>query len=164
VTREEQNERFLKWTGEHHGIVRKVARSFAAGAEQDDLYHEILVALWQAIPSWRGDAKPSTFIYRVAHNYALTWTRSRRNYARALDRFGREPAPAGPDRTEELLEVLYAAIRELPEADRSLVLLSLDGLPYREIAEVLGISETNVGVRLNRARKKLSEQLKEKTQ
>jgi RNA polymerase sigma factor (sigma-70 family) len=163
VTREEQNERFLQWAGEHHAIARKVARSFAGGAGQDDLYQEILVAIWLAIPSWRGDAKPSTFIYRVAHNYALTWTRSRRNYARALDRFGREPAAAAPDRTEELLEILYTAIRALPEADRSLVLLSLDGLSYREIAEVLGISETNVGVRLNRARKKLSEQLKEIT-
>ena len=163
MTREEQNERFLKWTGDHHAIVRKVARAFATGADQDDLRQEILAAIWQAIPSWRGDAKPSTFIYRIAHNYALTWTRSRRNYARALDRFAREPAPAGPDNIQELLELLYASIRDLPEVDRSLVLLSLDGLAYREIAEVLGITESNVGVRLNRARKKLSDRIRETT-
>lgn len=145
--------------------MHKVARAFATGADQHDLYHEMLVALWQSVPAWRGDSKPSTFVYRVAHNYALSWTRTRRNYRRAVEQFGRESTSTadrgGDNGREELLDRLYAAIRELPELDRSLVLLSLDGLPYRDMADVLGISETNVGVRLNRARKQLTENLKE---
>jgi RNA polymerase sigma factor (sigma-70 family) len=166
VTREQQNECFLQWAGEHHLLLRKVTRSFAFGSDQDDLYQEMLVAVWQAIPAWRGDAKPSTFIYRVAHNYALTWMRTRRNYSRAVERFGREAAPSsvGSEFSDSLLDQLYAAIRELPELDRSLVVLSLDGLPYKEIAEILGLSETNVGARLTRARALLTDKLREQEQ
>jgi RNA polymerase sigma-70 factor (ECF subfamily) len=60
----------------------------------------------------------------------------------------------------ETVEQLYAAIRKLPKSDAALVLLYLDGLSYRDIADVLGISESNVGVKLNRAKKALSEQMK----
>jgi len=165
VTREQQNDYFLKWASEHNLLLRKVARSFAFGADQEDLYNEMLVAVWQAIPAWRGDAKPSTFVYRVAHNYALTWTRTRRNYSRAVERFGREAAsPTGSTYPDALLNQLYAAIRELPELDRSLVLLSFDGLPYKEIGEILGLSESNVGARLTRARARLTETLREQDQ
>ena len=65
-----------------------------------------------------------------------------------------------PTREDEMLEQLYLAIRELPKLDASLALLHLDGVSYREMSEVLGITESNVGVKLNRIRKQLAERLK----
>ena len=77
----------------------------------------------------------------------------------------RDACAIGRERISDgLLDQLYAAIRELPELDRSLVLLSLDGLPYKEIAEILGLSETNVGARLTRARAQLTDKLREQEQ
>lgn len=149
---------------DHAGIVRKVARSFARDNDIAELQQEIQIAIWQALPSFRGESKASTFVYRVAHNYALTWTRKRVTERRTLEEFRRQPRlpahqsdPAGG----ELLDRLYVSIRRLPEIERSIVLLSLDELSYREMADVLGISETNVGVRLNRARKRLAELMEE---
>jgi len=70
------------------------------------------------------------------------------------------PEPHGQTRDEELVQQLYVAIRQLPKLDASLALMHLDGLSYREMSEVLGITESHVGVKLNRIRKKLAEMLK----
>jgi len=70
-----QNARFVEWLEDHRGIVVKVARSFATGRDVDDLVQEILVRLWKSASTFRGDSAPSTWIYRVALNRALTWQR-----------------------------------------------------------------------------------------
>lgn len=125
---------------------------------------ELLLAVWKAIPAFRLEAQPSTFIYRVTHNAAMTWQRTRRNYRRKVEQFSTmgpvaEAGGAAPD--AERLEGLYAAIRALSPLDRSLILLSLDGLSYREMAALHGLSEGNVGARLTRLRQKLATTLKE---
>ena len=149
---------------DHAAILYRVAAGFAVGAARDALMQELLLALWQAIPAFRGDAQPATFIYRVSHNAALSWKRSERR------RDARQEGPAAlegiasataDDADRELLERVYARIRELPELDRSLVLLSLDGLSYREMAEIHGLSEGNVGVRLSRSKARLVHHFKE---
>jgi RNA polymerase sigma-70 factor (ECF subfamily) len=115
----------------------------------------MMLALWHAVPAFRGEASPSTFIYRVVHNTALTWYRRRRRRVptEALD----ETAHAAPVSVKvERSEALYRAIRQLPELDRSLVLLYLDEVSYRDISALLGITSSNVGVRLNRIRKRLA--------
>jgi RNA polymerase sigma factor (sigma-70 family) len=126
-----------------------------------------MLAMWQAVPAYRSTARPSTFIYRVAHNAALTWKRTQRNYRERVDRFEalqsiETPAvePLG-DRERETLAVVYSAIRRLPPLDRSLILLHLDGVSYAEMAEIHGLSESNVGVRLTRLKQKLSDSMKE---
>jgi len=149
-------DRFQTWIADHIGVLHRIARAFALGADQHDLLQELLIALWRAAPSFRGDSAPSTFIFRVAHNRALTW---RRTEARRRRRDGeyhrmRVDEPSGED---PLLDRLYAAIRQLDPLDRSLVLLSLEGQSYAQIAVLHGLSETNVGARLTRARKKLAE-------
>ena len=141
------------------GIIQKAARSFALH-DEDDLRQELLVALWQSIPSYRGDCKPSTFVYRVTHNYALTWARTQANYRKKLERYGQEPSP-GPSRESELLERLYQVIRQLPQVDRSPALLYLDDLSYSEMSKILGMSESSIGVRLHRLKQRLSEQFEE---
>ena len=158
---------FKRWLTQHTGLVFKVARAFApSDADRDDLVQEILLQLWRSLPHFEGKAKESTWIYRVALNTALAWHRSenkRRTAHSPLVAIEELPDPDDPvaREREELVARLYAAIRRLPKVDAALVLLYLDDLSYREMADVLGLSETNVGVKLNRARKTLAELMKE---
>jgi RNA polymerase sigma-70 factor, ECF subfamily len=155
---------FLGWLDRHASVVLKVARAYTrTDADRQDLAQDILLQLWQSAPRFGGRAAEATWVYRVALNTALGWHRKeswRRDRQRPLadveipDRF---PDPA----QREAVERLYAAIHRLPPPDVALVLLHLDDLSYRQMAEVLGTSEGNVGVRLNRVKKALAEFLRE---
>lgn len=160
----EQHQLFDCWTRDHGAILHHVAHGFAEGDDRQDLMQELLLAVWKAIPAFRLEAQPSTFIYRVTHNAAMTWQRTRRNYRRKVEQFnalGPVAEAGGVAPHAERLAALYAAIRALPPLDRSLILLSLDGLSYREMAVLHGLSEGNVGARLTRLRQKLAITLKE---
>jgi RNA polymerase sigma-70 factor, ECF subfamily len=161
LTREEQHQRFVEWAHAFDSMLWKAARSFATGADQDDLHQELLLALWRAVPAFRGEAKASTFVYRVVYNYALTWTRKPNRHEVGLEQAAEVAALAGGDETETQLEKLYEQIRDLKPLDRTLVLLYLDEIGYREMAEITGVSESNVGVRLNRVKKFLAQRLQE---
>jgi RNA polymerase sigma-70 factor, ECF subfamily len=161
LNREEQHQRFVEWAHAFDSMLWKAARSFATGADQDDLHQELLLALWRAVPAFRGEAKPSTFVYRVVYNYALTWTRKPNRHEVGLEQAADLAAHAGGDETETQLEKLYEQIRDLKPLDRTLVLLYLDEIGYREMAEITGLSESNVGVRLNRVKKLLARRLQE---
>ena len=160
----EQHEQFERWVRDHGAVLHHVANGFAEGDDRKDLMQELLVAVWKAVPAFRNAARPSTFIYRVSHNAALTWKRTQRNYRRKMDAF-ESLAPTDPggravDPSAALLERVYAEIRKLPPLDRSLVLLSLDGVSYADMAHIHGLSESNVGVRLNRAKQQLARSMK----
>ena len=159
---------FKRWLAEHGGAVLKVARAYTFSADDcQDLVQEILLQAWRSLPRFEGRASPSTWLYRVALNTALGWQRKeRRRRMRQRSILEIDLAVAGPDGCQrtaqrEVVERLYAAIRQLPKTDAALVLLYLDDLSYREMAEVLGISESNVGVKLNRARKTLGRLMEE---
>jgi RNA polymerase sigma factor (sigma-70 family) len=160
----EQQQRFAAWLRDYSAILHHVVNGFAAGDDRNDLLQEVLLAVWKSIPAFRGQAKPSTYLYRVSHNAALLWIRTEKNYRRRVAQYGAESLQGfGNDSdalTDERLVKLYAAIRELKPVDRSLMLLSLDGLSYREMAEVLGLSESNVGVKINRIKTQLTQTLK----
>jgi len=159
---------FGVWLEDHRGIIVKVTRSFAISmADQADLQQELLLQLWISLPSYSGEAKPSTWIYRVCLNTALTWRRGTSRREKRIEptseiaRFATEAgSPADRAGERELLEKLYSAIHALPSSDRVLVLLSLDEVPYREIAEITGLTENHVGVALTRARRRLATLLK----
>lgn len=160
----EQQQRFADWTREHSPILHHVVNGFAAGGDRNDLLQEVLLAVWKSIPAFRGQARPTTYLYRVCHNAGLLWIRTEKNYRRRVEQFG-VSAPGGfgtdPDAlADERLAKIYSAIHLLKPLDRSLMLLSLDGLSYREMAEVLGLSESNVGVKLNRIKNQLAQTLK----
>lgn len=146
---------------DHAGLFMRVARGFTDNAaDRDELRQEILVALWQALPQFRAQAKLSTYVYRVAHSTALNWKRSRQRYARKIEGYAVEPTDtAAAPHEQERLEWLYARIREFPPADRTLLLLYLDKVGYAEIAEITGLSESNIGVRLHRLKQQLSAQI-----
>jgi len=163
MDRTQQHQCFERWMADHIAILFRVVNGFAEGDDRHDLLQEIMLAVWKAIPSFRGQAQPTTFIYRVSHNAALTWRRKRQNYAKRVQQYEQSGAMnAALDHAQpmdERLEQLYAAIRRLPEVDRSLVLLALDGLSYQEMAAIHGISESNVGARLTRIRQQLTKTL-----
>jgi RNA polymerase sigma factor (sigma-70 family) len=149
-------ERFYAWISAHMGVLHRIARAFATGADRHDLLQEMLLALWRAAPAFRGESAETTFIYRVAHNCALTWRRgetTRRKRQAEYERLRVDELTA----EDPLLARLYAAIRTLPSLDRSLLVLALEGQSYSEIATIHGLSESNVGARLTRARTKLTQ-------
>jgi len=159
---------FKAWLEEHRGIVVKVTRLFAhTPSDAADLQQELLLQLWISLSSFAGQEKPSTWIYRVCLNTALTWRRSAVRRERRIEPgvdlsqiTAHAASPADSAGEQELLANLYAAIHAMPEFDRALVLLLLDGLAYREIAEITGLTENHVGVALTRARKRLAELMK----
>ena len=148
----------------HRGIVFKLANAYCpAGEERDDLVQEICLQLWRSYPGYDRARRFSTWMFRVALNTAISFARS----ARARDGRGvplESPAAAlvaAPpvDESDRRLATLHLFLQRQSELDRALVLLYLDDRSYREIAEVLGISETNVGTRLNRCKEKMRQQL-----
>ena len=154
----------MTWLGEHGSSVMKVARAYTLTSEEcQDLAQEILLQAWRSLPKFESQASAATWFYRVALHTALNWQRKdkpRRARQQTLLEV-RTVATDGPDSAEqaqhrEIVEQLYKAIHQLPSIDTALVLLYLDDLSYREIADVLGISESNVGVKLNRAKRTLS--------
>lgn len=162
---------FKSWLIEHCGAVLKVARAYTLTTEVcQDLAQEILLQVWRSLPQFQGRASASTWTYRVALNTALGWRRKEhRRRARQQPLFEVEDlSVAGLDSAQQIVQReavkrLNAAIRQLPKTAAALVLLYLDDLSYRQIAEVLGISESNVGVKLNRAKKALCELMKEES-
>jgi RNA polymerase sigma-70 factor (ECF subfamily) len=167
MTTHEQEAIFRRWFDQHLGLVLKVVRGCAAPQDQDDLFQDVLLQVWLSIPSFRGDARETTWIYRVAFNTALARRRGDRRRRDGHDRFVKfgespqsQPSHVDAPPEQEIVERLYAAIRQLARVDASLALMHLDGLSYQEMAEVIGISENYIGVKLNRIRKQLADQLK----
>ena len=156
---QDRQQRFLEALRPHRGALRKVANLYARdAADREDLEAEVVLQLWRSFEGFRGDAAFSTFLYRVALNTALMWSRR----AGSGPRVDREVAveelgTVADERDDEDVRRLYAAIRALRPVDRALVLLALEGRSHREIAEVTGLSTDNVGVRLSRCRARLRE-------
>ncbi|HVZ30711.1 MAG TPA: sigma-70 family RNA polymerase sigma factor [Asticcacaulis sp.] len=151
---------FAAWVGPHIGMLRRISRAFAAAADQNDLLQELLISAWKAYPNFRGESSAATFLYRVAHNRALTWKRKEGlrlfRFWQAAPDIAAVVADSGNPEDHRRLEALYAAIRQLAPVDRSLILLSLEGASYAEMAALHGLSESNIGARLSRARTRLT--------
>jgi RNA polymerase sigma-70 factor (ECF subfamily) len=168
---EDQKSVFMNWLADHGSAVVKVARAYTLTSEEcQDLAQEILLQAWRSLPKFAGKATAATWFYRVALHTAMNWHRKdkpRRARQQPLLEV-QNVVTQGCDSAEqaqqrETVEQLYHAIHRLPKADAALVLLYLDELSYQEMAAVLGISESNIGVKLNRAKKALSELMKEES-
>ena len=154
----------MDWLGEHSLSVMKVARAYTLTSEEcHDLAQEILLQAWRSLPKFEGRANAATWFYRVALHTTMNWQRKDKHRRSKQQPFVELQAlttdvtdSAEQAQQRDTVEQLYKAIHQLPKPDAALVLLYLDELSYREMAEVLGISESNVGVKLNRAKKSLS--------
>jgi RNA polymerase sigma-70 factor (ECF subfamily) len=152
---------------ENGAALRRLAASYAASGDRDDLLQEIAMAVWRALPKFRGECSERTFLFRIAHNRCITHL-SRRRPTVSLDEVEVEPQAPGAGTEAELSEEqererLLRAVRRLPMIYREVTVLVLEGLDYSTIADIMGISESNVGVRLNRARQQLKTLIEEKS-
>ena len=169
----DQNSVFLNWLEQHSSSVMKVARAYTLTSEEtQDLAQEILLQAWRSLPRFRGHSSIATWFYRVALHTAMNWhrkdkpRRSRQQPLLEVQALTDDSSDAGGAeqlQQRETIAQLYQAIHQLPKTDAALVLLHLEEFSYREMAEVLGITENNIGVKLNRAKKALGELMKEST-
>ena len=146
----------------HAGILHKIIRFYADDPEdRRDLRQEMLYEAWRAYPSFRGESAFSTWLYRVALNTALTFRRKtlRRVPTSELELAQQQAA----DMTEPLspqAELLYQAIRQLPEADRAIITLHFDGYDNDAVADMMGLTKNHVAVKLHRIKTVLENRLK----
>ena len=155
-----REQRFLTLLKANLPALGRLSGSYAGSTgERDDLLQEIALALWQALPRFRGECSERTFLFRIAHNRCINHI-SRRRPMESLQAMELDPADdARPielalGQAQESARLLQA-VQRLPLIQRQVIVLALEDMDYQEIASVLGISETNVGVRLNRARTSL---------
>ncbi|MEP7345726.1 MAG: RNA polymerase sigma factor [Gemmatimonadaceae bacterium] len=157
MTRATDDARFEELLRTHSGSLRRLCALYESDVtERDDLVQDIAFAIWRALPSFRGESSEKTFVYRIAHNRVLSHRFKKRlpavplSAAEEIADPAANPAAAAEQASER--ERLLNAVRLLPENLREPVVLRLEGLTDREIADVLGLSEGNVAVRLTRAR------------
>jgi len=160
VSRPDIEERFQALLDSNGGALVRLAASYTRStSDRDDLLQEIAMALWQALPRFRGECSERTFLFRIAHNRCLAHLSRRRPLVALEEEESRleDPRPPADLQLSEAQrgEQLVRAVHRLPLIYRQVITLTLEGLSYRDVAQVLGISESNVGVRLNRARQLL---------
>lgn len=142
-----------------HGLV---GLYFSLAEDRKDLFQEIVLQLWKAYPSFKGESKVSTWIYRIALNTVFTRIRKERAGPKSeslSEKNWEIPNPQELDGLDEATHALYQAIRQLGELDRAIIMLYLDEHSYQEIATVLELSKTNVSTRINRIKIKLEKLL-----
>ena len=158
ATAADRERSFLELLASYGPRLRRIARSYARGADREDLHQEILCQIWRSLPTFRGDAALGTWVYRVALNTALTFARVRKRRPVEVPHAEGEPdlhpAPVvALGREEAILDEFLASLDDL---DRSLLILYLDGLSHEEAAQVTGLRAGTVGVRLHRIKERYS--------
>lgn len=150
---------FVELLEKHQNIVHKVCRLYTNNQQaHNDLFQEITIQLWKAYPKFRGDAKFSTWMYRVGLNTAITLYRKskRRINTQEFESVSFKIKSEPYDDTEDQqLKLLYSAVHQLNDIEKALVFLYLEDKKYTEISETLGITEVNARVKMNRVKKKL---------
>lgn len=151
-----RQQRFLEIADLYKEVIARVCSVYSSeSAPFADLYQEVMINLWIGMESWRGDAKMSTWIYRLAINTCITWQRRNRRHTATLSLEGAFDIPDSTDDPTRSIKELYNIIGQLNPFDKALITLWLDEKSYDEISVILGITKTNVATRLNRVRKKL---------
>lgn len=159
---------FLRLIDQFEPALRRLAAAYLdGGGDREDLFQEIALALWQAIPRFRGEASERTWLYRIAHNVAISSSAKVHRRGRAEAPIPEEfehPSPSA-DAEQALLrkekrQALLVSLRSLAATDRQIVLLHFEGLSYTEIEEVTGLTEAAIATRLTRIRTKLKEEIR----
>lgn len=153
---------FITQVNQCHGLILKLIGLYAYSVEdRNDMYQEILLNAWKGLPAFRGEAKFSTWIYQIALNtiFTLNRKRARMSYQDTMKHFI-IPVNLNHDEKEDVRR-LYVAIRQLPEADRAIITLHLEGYSNQEVAELIGIKPNHVGVKLHRLKNQLQTLLKQ---
>ncbi|MBV9962782.1 MAG: sigma-70 family RNA polymerase sigma factor [Parafilimonas sp.] len=154
----EAEKQFEKHIKEYELLIYKVCRIYAyTNADRQDLFQDIIVQLWHAYLKFKGESKLSTWMYRVAINTAITGLRKKKDFIQSYEH-ATLPTHISDDNSlhaEERLQEMYKAIEQLNQIEKAVVMLYLEEKTYEEMEEILGITQGNLRVKMNRIKEKL---------
>ena len=151
---------FTEWMRQHKGIIFKVIRAYCSRLQdQEDLFQEITLQVWNSIPKFEGHSKPSTWIYRISFYCASNWVRHQKNNLKRQELFEENRHLLRPSEVSEnpRIKWLYKRIQQFPEPDRMIILLYLDRQSHQQVSEIIGLKTNNIAVRINRIKKRLNQ-------
>ena len=154
----EQHQIFQEWLDEYRALLFKIIKSYAFSTEdQNDLFQEVCLQTYRSIPNFRAESAVSTWLYRIALNTAIKWSTQEKKHTDGHQEIEKmtNVLKTGEELKDERMNWLYSEIQKFDEIDRSLILLLLEGCRYREMSEMMGISESNIGVKIHRIKKQL---------
>ena len=158
-----KNKAFKKLLNENRQVIFKICRAYSNNDQEfEDYYQEVALQIWKSYDRFRNEAKISTWTYRISLNVCLSQIRNKKN---RISAYSLKPDLDLSNEVQQVnreqIEKLYVAIRKLKKVDRAIILLYLEEVKYKEMAEILGISISNIGVKINRIKKELKEKLNE---
>ncbi|NGP87430.1 RNA polymerase sigma factor [Fodinibius halophilus] len=158
MTEQKQEKIFKHWLDNHKALLFKVVRAYAfSPKDHDDLFQEIAIQVWRSIPNFKKNSAVTTWLYRIALNTAMKWTRKETKHHdghSSFDDFWHLLHKKETD-LDPRLDWLYEQISQLDKIDRSITLLMLDGFSYKEMSHILGLSVSHIGVKIHRIKKHL---------
>ena len=159
MQKQEAEKEFERQIQEHELLLHKICRIYAyTDADRQDLFQEIVIRLWKAWPNFKGNSKLSTWLYRVAINTAISGLRKKKDFIQQYEPAAMpEPANEHPGEydEEERLKQLYHAIEKLNAVEKAIVMLYMEDHSYEEMEDIIGLSQGNLRVKMNRIKEKL---------
>ena len=168
ISSEEKRKRFHSFLKEHYGIIVKLCRGYSNSREDfEDNVQEVCLQLWKSIDNFEGRSTSGTWVYRLTLNVCLYNLNKRKKRIdspsenRVILKMSDEMAK--PYKTDNPTDILYESIAYLKPIDRAIIMLYLEKKDHSDIAEIIGLSKTNIGVRINRIKKQLKKIVYERT-
>ncbi|MEO1254926.1 MAG: RNA polymerase sigma factor, partial [Bacteroidota bacterium] len=154
---------FDEWLKGYRALLFKVIKAYAFQIDdQNDLFQEICLQVWKSIPNFRAESAVSTWLYRISLNTAIKWSAKEKKHIgrhHEIDHTDHVLISQGEPK-DDRIEWLYSEIRKFDEVDRSLSLLLLEGYSYKKMAKIIGISESNIGVKIHRIKERLAKNVR----
>lgn len=159
MPKQTQDQLFKQWLNEFKPLLFKIVKIYAHNLEdENDLFQEIVIQIWKSVLNFKNQSSVHTWIYKVALNTAIKW--STRSKSKSFEELKDEILLMPTEIENSKIEWLYKEISKLDTLDKSLTLLMLDGFSYKEMSNILGITTSNVGVKINRIKSHLQQQSK----
>ena len=153
-----QRQIFDQWLTDHKALLFKVVRAYARDREdQDDLFQEVCLQVYRSIPNFKELSAVTTWIYRISLNTAIKWSTKERKHMESHEaiQHGAHVLENKDHYEDDRIAWLYQQIHQFNEVDRSISLLLLEGYSYKEMSGMLGITESNIGVKIHRIKRQL---------